>query len=166
MLFSDPTFWVAVSFLGFVGLALYLRAPDLVLRKLDENAKMIENELEEAQRLREEAQLLLADYQRKHWDAEQEASAIIAAARADAARYSEEARSALKELLDRRTASAESRILQAEKQAILSIRSTVVDTAVSAAEKMILDKLKEDTHKKVIDSSIADIKHGLGSSSL
>jgi hypothetical protein len=77
---ATPEFWVAAAFVGFVALVIYMKAPGMVARALDERADAIRSELEGAQRLREEAQAMLADYQRRQRDAEKEAADIVAMA--------------------------------------------------------------------------------------
>ena len=94
---ATAEFWVAVSFVGFVGVVIYFKAPAMIAKALDERAERIKAELDEAQRLREEAQALLAEYQRKRRDAETEAEEIITLAREEADRYSKETRATLDE---------------------------------------------------------------------
>ena len=85
-----PEFWVAVAFFGFVGLLIYYRVPAMIGKALDDRAEAIRQELDEARRLREEAQELLADYQRKTREAEEEAKAIVEQARREAEALSAE----------------------------------------------------------------------------
>ena len=151
---STPEFWVAVSFVGFVALVIYLGAPKMIAKALDERAEGIRSELDEARRLREEAQNLLAEYQRKQRDAEAEAEGIVAQAQHEAELLAAEARQKLKETLARRTKLAEDKIAQAEAQAIKDVRSRAADVAIEAAGKLIADELSKDKAAGLIDDSI------------
>ena len=88
----DATFWALVGLIIFLGIVVYAKVPGMIAGALDKRADQIRNELEEAKRLREEAQQLLAEYQRKRKEAEQEASDIVAAAKRDADLLREEAK--------------------------------------------------------------------------
>ena len=81
----DAAFWALVALVIFLGIVIYLKVPGMINKSLDERAERIRNELDEARRLREEAQQLLAEYQRKRKDAEKEAGELIAAAEHEAA---------------------------------------------------------------------------------
>lgn len=157
-MFSDPTFWVAVSFLGFICLVLYFKVPGLVAKALDDRADAIRKELDEAQKLREEAQSMLAEYQRKQRDAEKEAEDIVVQAKAEADALAEETKVKLAEMLERRTKLAEDKIAQAEVQALKEVRATAADVAISAARSLIADQLKGDKADALVEKSIADLR--------
>jgi F-type H+-transporting ATPase subunit b len=156
-MFADPEFWVLVSFVLFLGLLVYYNVHNTLAKALDSRADRIRAELDEARRLREEAQQILADYQRKQRDAEKEAEDIIAVARREAEFYADESRKALTESLARRLKLAEEKIARAEDQAIKDIRSTAVDAAVSAAGLLISRELKGKSAENLVDKSIRDV---------
>jgi len=137
---SDPTFWVFVAFMIVVGIALMVRVPALIAKQLDARSDAIRNELDEARRLREEAQELLASYQRKQREAEAESDGIIALAKKDAKALAANARAELAERLERRTALAESRIAQAEAHAAAEVKALAADLAADAAAKIIAER--------------------------
>lgn len=87
---ADPTFWVGIAFIVFIGILVYQGVPAMLNKALDARADAIRTELDEARRLREEARSILADYQRKHREAEDEAKAIVAQARREAEVLAEE----------------------------------------------------------------------------
>jgi F-type H+-transporting ATPase subunit b len=151
-------FWVTVAFLVFVGVLLYYKVPAVIAKVLDERADGIRKELDEARRVREEAQTLLADYQRKHRSVGEEAEAIVAQARHEAAAFAEETRRALKEQLERRTKLAEEKIARAEGQAVDEVRAAAVDLAIAAAEKILREKASGAAAAALIDQSIRDLK--------
>ena len=156
-MFAAPELWDLVSFVLFVALIVYYKIPNKVAKALDDRAGKIHAELEEARRLREEAQTILADYQRKQRDAEKEAEDIIAMARREARFYAEESHKALNEFLQRHVKLAEEKIARAEEQAVQDIRSKSVDAAVAAAEMLIARELKGKSAEDLVDKSIRDV---------
>jgi F-type H+-transporting ATPase subunit b len=154
-LLSDPTFWAAVGLVLFFAVIVWQKVPGAIAKMLDSRAETIRKELDEARRLREEAQELLASFQRKQREAEAEADAIVAQAKKDAKSMRAEARKELSERLDRRTAMAEQRIAQAEAHAAQEIRALAADLAVDAAAKLLGEKL---TKKQISDQIKADLE--------
>jgi F-type H+-transporting ATPase subunit b len=148
-------FWVAVAFLVFVAILLYYRVPRLLAKALDERAAAIRRELDEARRLRQDAQDLLADYQSKHRNVAGEAEAIVEQARRDAEAFAEETRAALKSLLERRTKAAQEKIARAQAQAVDEVRAKAVDVALAAAEKILREKVDGPG---LIEQSIRELK--------
>ena len=155
---STPEFWVAVSFVGFVAVLVYFKVPAMVAKALDGRAERIRAELDEAQRLREEAQGLLAEYQRKRRDAEKEAEDIITLAREEAERLSKETRAALEETVERRLLATEAKIAQAETQAIDEVRQAAADAALRAAETVISKTMSPERRAELIASGIEEVK--------
>ena len=158
--FASAEFWVAVAFVLFVGVLLrfgWARA----VGALDKRASDIKNELDEAIRLREDAQELLASYQRKQRDAEKEAADIIAHAEAESNRLRAEAEAELAATIGRRTEAALAKIEQVEAQALTEVRETAVDVAVSAARKMLTDNLDETRGNTLIDDAIGELRRKL-----
>ena len=159
-LFGSAEFWVAVAFVIFVGVLLRFGS-GRGIAALDKRAADIKNELDEAIRLREEAQELLASYQRKQSDAEKEAADIIAHAEAEAGRLRAEAEEELTTTISRRTDAALAKIGQVEAQALAQVRETAVDIAVSAARKMLTDNLDETRGDVLIDDAIGELRRKL-----
>jgi F-type H+-transporting ATPase subunit b len=154
---ADHHTWDYLGFILVVGLLLWKGVPGLVGKMLDERAAMIAAELDEAKRLRAEAAVLLADYQKRAAGAEAEAQAIVADAKAEAARFAEESRVALKAQIARREAAAHEKIAQAEAAAVNEIRGLAADAAVSAAQKLIVAKLDEKRASGLIADSIKGV---------
>jgi F-type H+-transporting ATPase subunit b len=151
-------FWVAVAFGVFVLILLYYRVPNLVAKSLDDRAEAIRKELDEARRLREEAQTLLADYQKRHRNVGQEADAIVEQARREAEAFAHETRVSLKDTLERRTKQAEDKIARAETQAVDEVRAAAIDVAMAAAERILREKTAGSSGASLIDQSIRDLK--------
>ncbi len=154
-------FWVAVAFVVFLLVLAYYKVPALIAKSLDDRADAIRKELDEARRLREEAQTLLADYQHKHRAVGAETEAIVAQARHEAQAFAQETRRNLADALARRTKLAEDKIARAEGQAIDEVRAAAVDLAVAAAEKILREKASGSAGAALIDQSIHDLKSRL-----
>jgi F-type H+-transporting ATPase subunit b len=154
-MFSEPEFWVLVAFVVFVA-AVGGKAYKAITQRLDERAAKIKGELDEAVRLREEAQALLASYQRKQRDAAAEAEAIVARAGAEAERLAAEAEADLKATLDRRAELALARIGQAEGQAANDVRDLVIEVASNAARRLLVESLDQGRADQLVDKAIAE----------
>lgn len=156
-MFQDPAFWVAVAFIGFLALVTYLKAPQLIASKLDERAASIKAELDEAQKLREDAQALFADYQRQQRDALKTAEGIVARAKEDADILKKESIAELEASLTRRQELAEAKIRQAEEKAVAEVQNIAIDVAIAAAGKLMAAGLKDDQSDALVDKSIKDL---------
>jgi F-type H+-transporting ATPase subunit b len=153
---ETPEFWVAIAFVLFVVLAgrpIY-RA---VAAQLDARAARIKAELDEATRLREEAQHLLAEYQRKQREAMKEADEILAHARDEAARVKAEAAETLEATLARREKMALDKIAQAEAQALKEVRNEAIDIAVAAAERVLAKAVDDQRQAALVDQAIGEL---------
>ena len=152
--------WVAVAFVLFLGILVYVGAHRRVIDGIDQRQARIKAELEEARRLREEAQALLVEYQRKRHEADREAEAIIASANAEAERLAAEGKARLEDFVARRTKMAETKIAQAEAQALADVRSSAADAAVAAAEKILSTTAKGKIADDLVARGIADLRKG------
>jgi F-type H+-transporting ATPase subunit b len=156
-MFSTPEFWVAVAFV-LVVIVVFRPAAKAIVGTLDERADKIRAQIEEARKLREDAQALLAEYQRKQRDAMAEAEKIIASARAEAVRLKAEAEKDLEHAVERRKQQALERIAQSEAQALAHVRNTAVDVALAAAEKLIQSSLDPAKKQALTDKAINDLQ--------
>ncbi|MDW9593849.1 F0F1 ATP synthase subunit B [Sinorhizobium meliloti] len=154
----DATFYALVGLILFFVLIAYLKVPGMVGKALDARADKISNELAEAKRLREEAQSLVAEYQRKRKDAEAEAASIVAAAQREAEMLTAEAKQKTEEYVARRTALSEQKIKQAESDAINAVRAAAVDLAISAAEKVLASKADAGAQEALFKKAIGEVK--------
>lgn len=154
----DATFWALVGLVIFLALMVYLKVPGVVGKSLDDRALKIRDELEEARRLREEAQSLLAEYQRKRKEAEKEAGEIVAAAQREAHAIIEETKQKTEEYVARRNKLAEQKIAQAETEAVNEVRASAVDIAVAAASRILKDKVDAKTSADLFKSSLSEVK--------
>jgi F-type H+-transporting ATPase subunit b len=159
--FGDPASWVLVSFLFFIALLIYLKVPAMAAKALDERSAKIAKELEEARKLREEAQALLDSYKAKRSEAEREAAGIVAQARADAEEFAAESRRKLAETIERRTKQAEQKIAQAEAAAMKEVRDIATELAIEAAAKLTAEAVKGTRGARLVEESIAAVKSRL-----
>jgi F-type H+-transporting ATPase subunit b len=157
----DAEFFVAASFFIFLGVLGYFGVHKKLIEALDHRRDRIKAELDEARRLREEAQTLLAHYQQKQKEAESEAAAILTGAKADAERMAVEAEQKMNEFVARRTKMAEAKIAQAEVQALADVRAAAADAAVAAAERILKDTAKGKVAEDLLASGIEDVKNKL-----
>lgn len=155
-----PEFWVAV---GFIVLFLLIgkKAWGAIKTGLDERAARISTSLDEATRLREEAQHLLAEYQRKQRDTAKEIDDLLAAARAEAERATVNAKEALEASVKRREQLAIDKIEQAQADALQAVRNTAVDVAIAATRKLLDDKLGTAAASGLVDNAIAELPQNL-----
>ncbi|WMS41753.1 ATP F0F1 synthase subunit B [Acuticoccus sp. MNP-M23] len=160
MLESD-TFWALIGLIIFAVIVVAVGAPKKIVALLDKRTDRIRDDLDEARKAREEAQALLAEYQRKRRDAERDADAIIEEARKEAKRLTEEANEKLRDMVDRRTKSAENKIAQAEAQALGEVRARASDLAVAAAADLLTRKLDGNAGAKMLDESIETVQQRL-----
>jgi len=159
-IFADPEFWVAVAFVIVVA-GLAWKGTPTITKMLDDRADKIRGELNEAQRLREEAQRTLADYQRKQRDALKEAEQIVALARAEAERAAAQAARDLDAALKRRQALALEKIALEESKALAEVRNTAVDVAIAAVRRIMAEDLDSRHKEKLIDDAIAELPQRL-----
>ena len=159
--YLGPDFWVGAAFMCFLGVVTYLRVPQNLMSSLDDRRTRIENEIEEARVLREEAQKTLASYERRSREAEAEADAIIQNAKRDAQAIAAEAKAKMNETMERRTAAATQRIAQAEAQALADVRRAAANAAAEAAETILREQMSSDRGGQTIDSAIDVVRQRL-----
>ncbi|MHA1180084.1 MAG: F0F1 ATP synthase subunit B [Alphaproteobacteria bacterium] len=154
---ADPVFWVMIAFIGFVALLIYYGVPGAVGKALDDRAKAIRADLDEARRLRDEAHALLADYQRRSREAEDETKTILEQAKREGEALAAETRKNLQESVERRTKLAEEKIERAEAQALSDVRTAAVESAIAVAEKILKSRVAGATANTLIENGIRDL---------
>ncbi len=153
----NTNFIVLIAFLLFLGVLLYYKIPGTVAGLLDKRADGIRADLAEAKALREEAQTLLASYERKQKDVQAQADRIVSNAREEAAKAAEEAKADIASSVARRLAAAEDQIASAETAAIKEIRDTAISVAVAVARDVVADQMTAAEGNKLIDDAIATV---------
>ena len=154
---SNTNFVVTLAFILFVGFLIYMKVPGKIGELLDKRAAGIKSELDEARALREEAQALLASYERKQKDVQAQADRIVAQAKSEATAVAEQAREDLKKSIARRLQAAEDRIASAEADAVREVRDQAVSIAIAAARNVIAEQMTATEANKLIDSGIETV---------
>ncbi|HMA72782.1 MAG TPA: ATP F0F1 synthase subunit B [Xanthobacteraceae bacterium] len=157
----EPETWVAIAFAIFVGILIKLGAPNLLFKALDDRSARIKAELDDALRLRREAEGVLAEYRSRQSEAERAAESIILNARSEAERLTVEAKAKVEEFIARRTKMAETKIAQAEAQALADVRSAAADAAVAAAEEILVKTMHGPAAEALVTRGISDLKDKL-----
>lgn len=157
-MFMTPEFWVAVAFVIFMGIVIKTGAFGGLTKSLDDRAKRIQQELDDAHALHEEAKRVLADYQKRRVEAEQEAAAIVEAAKEEAQRFAAESEAKLKDFVARRTALAEQRIAQAEQQASNEVRAAAAEAAIKASEDILRASVKGAKADALVEAGLKDVR--------
>jgi len=158
---TNTHFVVLVAFLIFVGILIYVRVPSLVGGLLDKRADAIRADLDEAKALREEAQTILASYERKKSEVEEHAQKIVERAKAEAEEAAEDAKAALAASIERRLRSAEDQISSAQAAALREVRDRAIEVAVAAAAEVLAKSMSAADANALIDASIKDVKDRL-----
>lgn len=153
----EAEFWVAVAFVLMLGIFGYFGVHRVILAALDNRSLRIRKDLDDARRLKEEAQSLVAEYRSRRESAEREAQEIVAAAQADAERIAVEAKAKMEDFVARRTKSAENKIAQAETQAVADVRAAAAEAAASAAARVLSQTVKGPLADGLIEKSIKDL---------
>lgn len=156
--FDDPTFWALAGLIIFLAILVFLKVPGQMAAALDARAEAIKTELDEAKRLREDAQQLLSQYERRQKEAEQEAEEIVAQAKAEADRFAENARTELRERLIRRAQAAERKIEQAEAEALRDVRAHAADLAARTAAAAIAASDDQAAQARLITDGVDELK--------
>ena len=154
----NTNFVVLLAFLVFLGVLAYYRVPQRLAGLLDKRADGIRSEIEEARALREEAQTLLASYERKSREVQAKADRIVEQARAEAREAGEQARRDLDAQVARRIEGAEDQIAQAQADAIREIRDRAAQIAVAAAREVIAERMDETRQNALLDDAIDTVQ--------
>jgi len=154
-------FWVAVAFVILMGVFGFFGVHRTILEALDHRRDRIKKELDDARRLKEEATKLVAEYRARRASAEREAQDIITSAKADAERIAAEAKAKMEDFVARRTKTAESKIAQAESQAIADVRAAAAEAAVTAASSIMTQSVKGSVADGLIAKGIQDVRSKL-----
>jgi F-type H+-transporting ATPase subunit b len=157
-MFFEAEFWVAVAFVLLMGVFAYVGVHRTLLTALDHRAERIKAELDDASRLKDEANKLLAEYQARRASAEREAEEIISSAKAEAERIAAEAKTKMEDFVARRTKTAESKIALAEAQAVADVRAAAANAAVTAASTILSQSVKGSVADDLLTKGIAEVK--------
>ena len=154
---ANTDFVVSIAFVIFIGILLYYKVPSVVSGMLDKRAEGIKAELDEAKALREEAQSLLATYERKQKEVQEQANRIVASAKEEATNAAEAAKADIAKSISRRLAAAEEQIASAEASAVKEVRDQAIIVAVGAAKDVLAKQMDDEAANAMIDQSITTV---------
>ncbi|MCT8158843.1 F0F1 ATP synthase subunit B [Pseudoruegeria sp. SHC-113] len=154
---GNTDFVVTLGFLLFIGVLFYFKVPGMIGGMLDKRADDIKSELDEARALREEAQTVLASYERKQREVQEQADRIVAHAKEEAKLAAEAAKKDLEASIKRRLAAAQDQIASAEASAVKEVRDTAVNVAVAAAAEVVAKQMTAADGNALIDAAIKDV---------
>ena len=156
-LLQDAEVWIAIGMVVFFAILIRAKVPGMAMKALDDRGAKIQAELNEALRLREEAQALLASIKVEREAAERLGAEIIANAEEDAKRMRADAHARLEDQIQRRRAMAERRIANAEVQAALDVKAAAAEAAADLAERVLADRLQGMTSDPLVDRAVAQL---------
>ena len=157
----DSSFFVAVSFLIFVGLVVYLGLPKIIINALDQRSKDIKKELDEARNLREEAQKILAKEKKNLDKAEEDAKILLSKAEKKVNEMTELAERNLKEDIERKKKIAEMKIEQAKSEALSDVKSKITKLSFEITKDYLINNIDKEISDKIVSDSITEIKKNL-----
>jgi F-type H+-transporting ATPase subunit b len=157
-IWQDPAFFVLIAFAIVIGVFWKTGLHKMIAGGLDKRAHKIADELDQARKFREEAQELLAQYQRRQREAEDEAKGIIEQAKRDAERLAAESREKINAQIERRAKAAEDKIARAEAQAIAEVRGQIADLAIETARNIIIERMDQGAQAALVEKAISELR--------
>ena len=157
----DATFWVMISFFIFIGLLIYFKIPQKIKITLEENINSIKNQVDEANKLKEDAKNILTEQEKKISNSKAEVKQMINKASGEAERNVIKTNQDFHNLMESRKKSAEERIKQLKNQAIKDIKNASVKIAIESVEKLIKNSMDKSKLDKIYSSSIEETKLAL-----
>jgi F-type H+-transporting ATPase subunit b len=157
----DATFWVMVSFFAFIGLLIYFQIPNKIKASLEENINNIRSQIDEADKLKEDAKNILTEHEKKISDSKIEVKKMINKASEEAEKNVIKTNKDFHNLMETRKKNAEERIKQLKNQALKDIKNASVKIAIESVEKLIKNSLDKSKLDKIYSSSIEETKLAL-----
>ena len=161
----DATFWVMISFFAFIGLLIYFKIPHKIKTTLEENINSIKNQIDEADKLKEDAKNILTDHEKKISNSKAEVKKMINKANEEAEKNVIKTNQDFHNLMETRKKNAEERIKQLKDQALKDIRNVSVKIAIDSVEKLIKNSMDKSKLDKIYSSSIEETKLALNKKS-
>ena len=162
----DATFWVAVSFLIFIGLLFYLKVPQKIINSLDDNIKKIKDEIENAEKLKDEAKNILSEYESKVSKSKEEIKNLILKAEKQAEDNIIKTNEEFHNVIENRKKTAEEKIRQMKAQAVKDVKNSSINIAIQAVEKIFIISIDKKKLDKIYVSSIDEAKKILKNKSI
>ena len=157
----DATFWVMISFFAFIGLLIYFKIPQKIKITLDNNIKNIKDQIDEANKLKEDAKNILTEHEKKISNSKAEVKQMIIKANEEAEKNVLKTNQDFHNLMESRKKSAEERIKQLKNQALKDIKNASVKVAIDSVEKLVKNSLDKSKLDKIYSSSLEETKLAL-----
>ena len=157
----DAAFWVSVSFVIFIGALIYFKIPSKVIDTLNETINSIKNQVDNAEKLKEESKNILSDYEKKLSNAKAEIKSMIDQATEDADKHVLKTNEEFHNQIENRKKNTEERIKQMKNQAIKDIKNTSVNIAIQSVEALLKNSLDKNKLNKIFENSIQETKTAL-----
>jgi len=157
----DATFWVMISFFAFIGLLIYFKIPQKIKSTLDDNIDNIKNQIDEADKLKEDAKNILIEHEKKISNSKAEVKQMINKASEEAEKNVIKTNQDFHNLMETRKKNAEERVKQLKNQALKDIKNASVKVAIESVEKLIKNSLDKSKLDKIYSSSIEETKLAL-----
>ena len=157
----DATFWVMISFFAFIGLLIYFKIPQKIKTTLDDNIDGIKNQIDEADKLKEDAKNILIEHEKKISNSKDEVKQMISKASEEAEKNVVKTNQDFHNLMETRKKNAEERVKQLKNQALKDIKNASVKVAIESVEKLIKNSLDKSKLDKIYSSSIEETKLAL-----
>ena len=157
----DATFWVMISFFAFIGLLIYFKIPQKIKTTLEENISNIKNQIDEAEKLKEDAKNILTEHEKKISNSKAEVKLMLNKANEEAEKNVIKTNQDFHNLMESRKKNAEERIKQLKNQALKDIKNASVKIAIDSVEKLIKNSLDKSKLDKIYSSSIEETKLAL-----
>lgn len=154
---ANTDFIVTIAFILFIGVLIYFKVPQMIAGMLDKRADGIRGELDEARKLREEAQTVLATYERKSREVQTQADQIVEHAKSEARDAAEQAKKEIEASIARRLQAATDRIASAEAGALKEVRDRATEIAIAAAAEVIAKQMGAADQDRLVDEAIATV---------
>ena len=157
----DATFWVMISFFAFIGLLIYFKIPQKIKTTLDNNINNIKEQIDEADKLKEDAKNILTEHEKKISNSKAEVKQMISKANEEAEKNVLKTNQDFHNLMESRKKNAEARIKQLKNQALKDIKNASVRVAIDSVEKLIKNSLDKSKLDKIYSSSLEETKLAL-----
>ena len=157
----DATFWVTISFFIFLGILVYFKVPQKVKETLEQNILNIKNQINEAEKQKEDAKNILSENEKKISNSKNEVKNMIVRANEEAEKNIIKTNKEFHALMENRKRNADERIRQLKNQAIKDIKNASVNIAIESVEKLIKNSLDKSKLDKIYSSSIEEVKLAL-----
>ena len=157
----DATFWVAISFFIFLGVLIYFKIPQKIKGALEENILNIKKQINEAEKLKEEAKNILSEHEKKISNSKAEVKLMIIKANEESEKNIIKINQEFHNMMESRKRNTDERIKQMKNDAFKDIKNTSVKIAIESVKKLLKNSLDKSKLDKIYLSSVEETKLAL-----